>query len=227
MSPRAFLPRCAPLLGALLLGVLAQSGCAHGEFVGRRLSGPVYQPDNHLGDARLPAALRRVALLPLHGGTIVPAESLVTLDQAFLQELLRVQRFEAVLVSRATMARLFGEKQFSSVEALPHEFLAVIARDLAVDGVLFVDVTNYSPYPPLRLGVRAKLAATATGELVWSFDTIFSAADPAVANAAKLYAMGGRKAPRPPVELSSSVLQSPTQFGAYAAAAAFATLPPR
>lgn len=210
-----------------LLGTLLQFGCANGEFVGPRIRGPVYQPDNHLGDVRLPVSLRRVALLPVHGGAIVPQESLVTLDNAFMQELLRAQRFEAVLVTRETMVRLFGEKQFSSVQALPHEFLSILARDLAVDGVLFVDVTSFSPYPPLQIGVRAKLAATATGDLIWSFDTIFSAADPAVANAAKLYAMGGKKAPRPPIELSSSVLQSPTQFGAYAASAAFATLPPR
>ena len=210
-----------------LLGLLLLAGCVNGEYVGPRIRGPVYQPDNHLGDVRLPVALRRVALLPLHGGQIVPAESLDTLDRAFFQELVRVQRFEAVPVTRETMARLFGEKQFSSVEALPHEFLATIARDLAVDGVLFVDITSYSAYPPLQIGVRAKLAATASGNLLWSFDTMFSADDPAVANAAKLYAMGGKKNPRPLIDLSSGVLQSPTQFGAYAAAAAFATLPPR
>ena len=210
-----------------LLAISLLAGCVGGEYVGPRLSGPVYQPNNHLGDVRLPAKLRRVALLPLHGGPTVPPESVEALDRAFLQELLRTQRFEAVPVTRETMARLFGERQFSSVDALPHEFLAIIARELAVDGVLFVDVTSYSAYPPLLIGVRAKLAATGDGSLLWSSATLFSAGDPAVVNAARLYAMGGTKGPRPAVDLSGSVLQGPTQFGAYAAAATFATLPPR
>lgn len=215
------------ICAAALIAGLFQAGCVNGEFVGPRVRGPVYKPANHLGDVRLPVSIRRVALLPLHGGRVVPPESLDSLDRAFLQELLRVERFEAVLISRETMERLYGEKQFSSVEALPHEFLATLARDQAVEGVLFVDITSFSAYPPLQIGVRAKLAATSTASLVWSFDTVFSASNPAVANAARLYAMGGTKGPRPLIDRSNSVLQSPAQFGAYTAAATFATLPPR
>lgn len=220
-------PLSSRTFAGLLLAALLFSGCANGELVMPRMTGPLFKPGNHLGEVRLPVAIRRVALLPLHGGQVVPAESLDMLDRGFMQELLRVERFEAVLLTRETMVRLFGEKQFSSVEALPHEFLAAIARDQAVDGVLFVDITSYSAYQPLQIGVRAKLAATATGNLLWSFDTLFSADNPTVVNSARLYAQGGKKGARPLIDRSSSVLQSPSQFGAYAAATTFATLPPR
>ena len=47
-----------------------------------------------------------------------------------------------------------GVEALSSAAALPADFLAVARRDFAADAVLFVDVTTFHAYPPLRLGVR-------------------------------------------------------------------------
>lgn len=211
---------------ALAAGAVLLAGCTSSEMAKFAVKGPFFQPANAIGVTRLPPTLHRVALLPIHGGADVPADTLAALDAVFASELMHVERFEVVPVARETMDRLFGALQVNSVDALPHEFLGTLARELGVDGVIFVDLTSFSAYPPLAMGVRAKLAETETAGILWSFDTLFSAANPAVANSARRHAAGVGAA-NPPVDFTRTSLQSPTRFGAYVASATFCTLPPR
>jgi hypothetical protein len=108
---------------------------------------------------------------------------------------------------------------------LPRDFMTVLRREYAVDAVLFVDLTALSPYRPIIIGVRAKLATVEGVHLLWNFDTVFSSADPAVANSARRHFLRADTT-GVPADLSSSALQSPSRFGSYVAAATFATLPP-
>jgi hypothetical protein len=101
-----------------------------------------------------------------------------------------------------------------------------IYNQYAADAVLFVDVTAYSPYPPLALGLRTRLAPIRETEILWATDLHFSAADPSVANSARRHALSLAKSSGP-ADLSHTILQNPTRFAGYAAAATFATLPPR
>jgi len=57
--------------------------------------------------------------------------------------------------------------------------MATLRRELAVDAVLFVDVTAFRAYAPLVLGLRGKLATIEGTRLVWTFDNVFSADEPA------------------------------------------------
>jgi hypothetical protein len=217
-----------PVLGAAgtTLAMLL-AGCAE---LQAGLTPPVAEvrhvPANHLGEPKLPADIRRVVLLPVQGGALVAPESLATLDPLFAEALQRQMRFEVVPVSRAWCRRVFGQEEFSSTEALPHNFLAVIGREHAADAVLFVDVTAYRDFRPLAIGVRAKLATVADTRLVWSYDEILSGADEGVANSARQHARSGDRSDLP-VSLSPSVLQSPSRFAAYVADTVFGTLPPR
>ncbi len=138
----------------------------------------------------------------------------------------RTQRFEVVDVTRAQLVRFVGSYQLNSSEALPHDLLDTLRKELAVDAVMFVDLTSFSPYPPLLVGLRAKLTALEDGKFLWNFDVTFSAADPTVVNAARRFALGAVQTDTP-VDVSRGALQSPSRFIAYAASTAFATLPPR
>lgn len=218
--------RPAAVLAAACLALLA-AGCANLPARAGLVAGePRHKPVNHLGEPWLPPEIRRVVLLPVHGGGAAEPETLALLDPVFAAALQRQMRFEVVPVSRVWCRRYFGQEEFSSAEALPHDFLAQLAREHAADAVLFVDLTVYRDYQPLTLGVRAKLAAVADRRLIWSCDEIFSAAEAAVANSAREQARTGDRADLP-VSLSPSVLQSPSRFAAYVAAAVFDTLPPR
>jgi hypothetical protein len=215
------------LLAAFTLGLF---GCAQLPKRDGAKAGPFFTPTNVKSSVpTLPANIRRVLLLPISAeGIALSEESLNRLDATFLAELNRTARFEVVTLTRDELARVTGARQIGSAAPLPAGFidrLFNIYNEYAADAVLFVDLTAYSPYPPLLLGVRAKLAPVRESEILWAADLSFSAAEPAVANSARRHAL--TLASATPANLSHTILQNPTRFAGYAAAATFATLPPR
>ena len=200
------------------------AGCADIALVDPLRDGPFFTPVNHVGEPSL-GGLRRVLLLPISGGDLAPVETLAAFDPVFAAALQRERRFEVVLLSREVAWRKFRATGFPSASALPPGFLRTLREDFAADAVLFVDLTAFNAYRPLALGLRAKLAALDGGRLVWTFDDVFSAGDPAVANSAQRQVRGAGNTGGP-FDFSPGVLQSPDRFAAYAAAAMFATLPP-
>lgn len=216
-----------PVLAAL--GLLALAGCntptTLPELADTLDPKPGYAPANYRGDARLPADLHRVAVLPVHGGDLAEEESVQALDTVLAAALQQQMRFEVVLVSREDCRRLFGATDFSSVGALPHGFLEKIADRYAVDAVLFTDLTVYQAYQPMALGFRAKLAGTRDVRMVWAFDEVFSAEDPRLR--LSIRARSRTATASALVDPVPAILQSPARFGAVAAELMFNTLPVR
>ena len=217
-------------VGLLLSGMLVLAGGC--QSVRQQLLDEVqerryFTPANYSAVSRLPATLRRVVLVPVCGGGVVPPETTEALQTVFAAELNRQARFEVVQLARADCLRRFGAPEFASVAALPHDFLVALGRSFGADGVLFVDVTSYRGYRPLALGVRAKLATIGDTRLLWSFDELFSTDEPTVANSVRHF-YGDKGGPAvTPAETWPGALQSPGKFAAYVAAATFRTLPPR
>lgn len=212
---------------AAVAALAATAGCASGpSALDPARHGPFFVPTNVARDDRLPADLRRVVLLPVHVGRVATPETAVELDAALLAALQQQLRFEVVVLSREDCRRMFGATEFSSAEALPHGFLDRIVAEHGAEAVIFADLTVHRPYPPLALGLRAKLATAGRDvRLIWAFDEVFAADDATVANSARHY---HRQGDRPqPFDLSTAALQSPSRFAAYAADAMFSTLPPR
>ncbi|WP_415908143.1 hypothetical protein [Oleiharenicola sp. Vm1] len=188
--------------------------------------GPFYTPRNFAGEKRLPAEVRRVLVLPVSLGAIAPEETAAALDGVIVRALQDQQRFEVVALPRGECQRLFGAPEFSSTAALPHGMIEQIATRYAVDAVLFTDITVYQPYRPQAIGLRSKLATVRDVRLVWTFDEVISASDPAVANSARRRPVQAAQG-RDPVDLSPGTLLSPTRYAAFAADEMFRTLPPR
>jgi hypothetical protein len=189
-------------------------------------AGPFFTPSNVTVSSPLPATMRRVAVLPASGNRQITEESLERISEAVRTELNRTGRFEVVPVSRLDLRRLVGALTIESTQPLPPELLEKIKSMFGADGVLLTDVTSFSAYPPLELGLRMKLADLSDGKIIWASDNIFSAADPAVANSARRHVLK-LGTDRGPGDLSHTVLQNPSRFAAYAAAATFEMLPPR
>jgi len=215
----------SPALAFTLLAPLLLTGCAFLEIELPPPSVAAYVPTNYKGEARLPADVRRVAVLPAHGGDVADPESAAALDPVLLTALQRQVRFEIVTLSRDDCRRMFGAGSFGSTDALPPGILEKIATTYAVDAVLFTDITVYQPYRPLTLGLRAKLATAHDVRLVWSFDEVFSGGQAAMRTSVDDYYAGTDKSAA--MDVSAAVLQSPTRFGAVAADLMFRTLPPR
>ncbi len=224
---RAFRPVIFAFSGAaMMLG----AGCSTSSLPRITLRKPPaasssYAPGNHAGVPAIPATVRRVAVLPLDAAGWRDSE-LAPLDEAFLTACGRVERFETVRVSREELAARFGQESFASTGALPANLLSRLAADYGVDAVLLLDLTHFTPYEPVSLGVRAKLVTVDSGDVLWSFDSIFDAARPDVSLAARQFSTG-RKRPPAAVEDDSGILQSPSRFAGYVGHAMFETFPPR
>jgi len=218
--PRTLLPLFAAAAACLL------AGCMSPSIDDSARIGPFYKPTNQVGDAQLPSTLHRVVVLPISGGEVAPAESAAALDPVFITELQKENRFEIVALSRDECRLRFHVDEFRSTGVLPHDFVAILQREHAADAVLFIDLTVYKPYRPITIGVRTKLATLGNDvRLLWTFDNVFSADDPAVANSARRHFLNADRG-GVPADLTPSALQSPARFAAYVAAATFATLPP-
>lgn len=212
------------LPSAVALFALAfSSGCNHLEGIELKRGGPFFTPTNFAGETFL-GGIRRVVLLPVWGGSVASVESAAAFDSVFLTALQQQNRFEVVTLSREDCLRQFGAEALSSSGALPQNLLAVLRREYAADAVLFVDLTVFNAYRPIELGLRGKLASIDGSKLLWTFDTVFSAADPAVANSARRHFEATPTGV--PADLTPAVLQSPSRFATYAADTMFGTLPP-
>jgi hypothetical protein len=209
----------------VLLAPLLFGGCAFLEIELPPPAAPAYAPANFQAEPRLPAEVRRVAVLPAHGGDVADPESAAALDPVLVTALQRQVRFEVVTIARDDCRRMFGAPSFGSTAALPPGFLEKIAATYAVDAVLFTDITVYQPYRPQTLGLRAKLATVRDVRLIWSFDEVFSGGTAAMRTSIDNYYEGTDKSAG--IDASSTVLQSPTRFGAVSADLMFKTLPPR
>lgn len=219
MIARSFAALCAVLLAGFF------AGCMHPPLTDASRVGPFYKPKNFTGVPRLPYGLRRVVLLPAYAGSLIPPETKESLDPIFATALQRQQRFEVVAVSRDELATTFGFPEISSTDALPADFLHVLAQKYDAQAVLFIDVTSYAPYGPMTIGLRCKLAEVGTHGLLWSFDEIYTTANPAVANGLRRFNLHDGRG-NLPFDMSGDALTSPGIFADYAADATFRTLPP-
>lgn len=215
------LRRSLPL--ALMVACLGLAACA----TPPRLEdhGPVRAPANVRGPAAWPEALRRVAVLPAHDATRrLPAEFVATYDDGWGRALAASQRAEFVAVPRALLSELCGRETLDSTAPLPAGLLGSLARATGADAVLFLDLTEVSPYPPLSLSFRGRLVATTDAETIWMVDETFDSRDAATARGARIQARASTRGAGDPV---AGVMQSPSRFADHAFRAVTALLPPR
>ncbi len=191
-------------------------------------TGPFYTPSNVRAAARLPESVRRIVLLPCGAADLrITEDTLRDLDRSLAAALTRSARAEISTLDRATLGRIAGRPNLLSTSVLPADFLARVSAATGADAVLFVDVTAYSPYPPLVLGLRGRLIETKEAVSLWNFDNILSTTDPAIVNSARARALKSTAGGSTPGDRSHAVLQNPLAFADYVADTAWATLPPR
>jgi len=204
-------------------------GCAALPKRDGAVGGPFFTPTNVKTAVKMPVEIRRVVVLPVYGGPTLTEETLLTLDSVCQSELNRTGRFEVVPLTRDALAAIANVRQISSVERLPIALLDKllnIYNSYGADAILFIDVTTYSPYPPLVVGLRTKLARVSDGEIIWAADNVFNSSEVPVANAARHHAEA-LGTDRGRTNFNHTILQNPQRFAEYVTAATFQTLPPR
>jgi hypothetical protein len=187
------------------------------------LAPPPPPPQNYFSPETDGAPIRRVALLPLCNASY-PDHYLRSLDETFESELTKKALFEVVRVSRSEMETLFGRRQVDSTEVLPSDALPLLRKQYGVEGVLFTDLTHFSPYRPVAIGVRTKLVDAASGKIRWAFDYVFDAGNASIAEAAKRYQVLYSDQRQPLSTDGGSILLSPSRFAKYVACETYASL---
>lgn len=209
-------------IARVLFAALAMSlaGCATKRLA---IAPPPPPPQNFFSGETQGAPMRRVALLPLYNPSY-PDHYLRGLDETFESELTKKALFEVVRVSRSELEALFAKRQVDSTETLPADALARLRKQFGVEGVLFTDLTHFSPYRPVAMGVRTKLVDASTGKIRWAFDYVFDAGNTSIAEAAKRYQLLYSDPRQPLTTDGGSILLSPSRFAKYVASETFASM---
>ena len=179
-------------------------------------------------NARLPAQIRRVAVLPLVADFADPDASAgqADLEPILHSELQKRRTFELTFVSAERLQHSTGQRYWTAEEPLPADFFQRLRHELGCDAVLFCRLTRYRAYVPLEIGWNLKLVDSEEPRIRWSVDETFDAGEPQVASSAckysSLYFAEGRL-----LAQAGSILLSPRRFGQYSLDAMLATLPTR
>jgi len=179
------------------------------------------QSNVYRAEAKLPAQLRRVAVLPLPAGS-----GRELLESVLSRELAQRRLVEVVPVSAEWLRQATGRAEWLATDELPVDFFQRIRAGTGCDAVLFVRVTEFQPYPPLQVGWNVRLVECESARTVWAVDEVFAAGDPAVAAAARRY-HAARLRTVPALASSDGMLLSPRWFGQFAAHAVVGTMPGR
>ena len=215
-SFRTFLFVCPALIGALLA-----TGCQTRKtaYVKPELDAP----QSWFAQSGPGRPIRRVAMLPAHHSKL-PGEILKDIDLALNAELSKKAVFEVVPISRSAMELLTDRREISSVERVPGDLFRKLREQYGVDAVMFNDLTHYSPYRPVSLGVRSKLVDIETGGIHWASDVMLDSGNANVAASARAYQRVLCRDNSPVKPDGGTVLMSPRLFAQFAAFSNYASL---
>lgn len=160
--------------------------------------------------------MRRVAMLPVYHSRLT-GEVLKDVDIALNQELSKKAVFEVVPVSRAAMEGLVNRREISSVERIPGDLFRKLQEQYGVDGVMLNDLTHYSPYRPVSIGVRSKLIDLESGRIHWASDVMLDSGNSNVAASARQYQKVLCRDNFPVESDGGTVLMSPRLFAQFVA----------
>lgn len=180
-------------------------------------------PQNWFAASGPGRVMRRVAILPVYHSRL-PGETLRDVDLALNAELSKKAVFEVVSISRAAMEEMIERREVSSVERVPGDLFRKLKDQFGVEGVMFNDLTQYSPYRPVSIGVRSKLVDIESGKIHWASDVMLDSGNANVASAARAYQKVLCKDNFPIEGDGGTVLMSPRLFAQFAAYSNYASL---
>lgn len=114
-------------------------------------------------------SIHRVVVLPIQSYTeAIRSEDLKQLQDIFYGALLEKRCFECVFMKQTDLTEeLFPFKPISKT------ILQRLQVKYTADAILFLGVTCYSPYVPMKIGIRTQLFSIDEERIVWSLDEMF------------------------------------------------------
>lgn len=136
-------------------------------------------------------SVQRVALMPVANETIASANQTAypritfEMQSNLAAELQRAGRFDVVVVDKddtgLNSRDVFATGEFNELEVLR------VARQHQVDAIIFVQITQYHPYPPPRIGVSLLMVSPSEGMVIASVNGLWDARETNIAAHAQAY----------------------------------------
>lgn len=215
------------LIGLLVLS--SGSGCRSWQALARKTNPPAFQPVNHFAQfEKLPAFVRRVAVLPIHVPTenFYATDSRSQLEPVFFGELGKLNRFELKAVTEEQLRAWTGREQWAAQDPLPQDFFQRLRKETECDAVLFTQVSSYRPYRPMVVGWNLRLIDARLRSVLWGAEEVFDSGQLDVSVAAQRY-YEEQSSDAKDLGDSERILLSPSRFNQYTIHAILASLPPR
>ncbi|MGX8717001.1 MAG: hypothetical protein ACSW8C_03360 [bacterium] len=161
-------------------------------------------------------SILRVVVAPLFNyGAEISDEDLKKVENSFKQALLKKGCFECIFEKNLPFIDYARE--------IPNTLFEKLMKQYDADAILFMGVTQYSPYTPIQLGARMQLIELSSNKIIWGIDEIFDA------SAEKVY-FGVKHYQRAHTLNSFETLNdlgqlSPEYFSAYVGQKIYETIP--
>lgn len=205
-----------------VLAFFTLSGCVttHSD---RAKTKPSYQLHNVYRQLP-PAEFKRVALLPIVASSDLGVpDSLNSIRSSITDELLKTKKYEIIPLGQDELRAMAGVGQLGSLDVWPEKMRQTL-QDRQIDGVIVAELTALKGYPPIALGLKARLVGLQTGATYWACDEVFDAAVPEIFAGAKRFEEGMLMSVGP-AQSQGTIELSPSIFAKYAAYTMFETLP--
>lgn len=169
----------------------------------------------YLADSRDMSSVRRIMVLPFAESPGVSAD-LDRVREAFISELLKIQRFEIVSMPRGAREEEVINRSLARGR-LSTSALVSLSDRYNLDGVMMGTVTSYRAYTPPHLGMQIQLISIHSGETVWAAEGLYDASDARTVEDLNHYFMSSRADDETGHGVEIYWI-SPTKFASYVSA---------
>lgn len=108
----------------------------------------------------------RVVVLPLANYSAdISSNDLQIIDKSFAKALLKAGRFECIFENSGEFSYTYPK--------LPYKLLERLSEKYDADAVMILGITDYSPYTPIKIGVKGELIELSSGKIIWGIDELF------------------------------------------------------
>ena len=108
----------------------------------------------------------RVVVLPLANYSAdITNKDLKMIDKSFAKALLKAGRFECIFENSEAFSYTYPK--------LPYKLFEQLSEKYDADAVMILGITDYSPYTPIKIGVKGELVELSSGKIIWGIDELF------------------------------------------------------
>lgn len=202
-----------------IIPLLLVAGLLSGCFRSKREQVPFLQSEyfpKNVSYRMSTGSILRVVVTPLFNyGAEISDSDLKKIENSFRQALLKKGCFECVFENDIPFIDYARE--------VPDTLFENLMRKYDADAILFMGLTQYSPYTPIQLGARMQLIELCSNKIIWGIDEVFDASQEKVYFGVKHFQRAHTLSPFETLDDLGQL--SPEYFSAYVGRTIYETLP--